>query len=517
MYKVVKRNDGKYAVIKEGQTRAYRVFDNLKDANELKNKLNGTKNSADTNKVKSSNETDKKEISKNEDMKVEKKNNKESSSNNIKKTKKRKSKKKNKALITILVIVFILFVGFMALWYFNPNGIMNSLGEFPLSFSKKDDNDDKNNQNEGIIYDDFQIHFLELGNYNAGDSIYIKAGDNDILIDAGSKSGSSQTIKNYLNQYVTDGKLEYVIATHAHEDHISAFVGNSVSNKGDNILNNYDGILCSYKIDNIITYNYKNTASSISTKFEEIVNTLEANGTKRYRGSDFFDNNYNALPNANIKLTDSISFDILYNQYYFEKSSDENNHSVCTMFNYNDHHFMFTGDLEKDGEEKLASYYDGTSSKKTLPEVDLFKAGHHGSKTSSNDSLLSLIKPKMCVVCCCAGSTEYTANNNNIFPTQDFIDRIKKYTDAVYVTSMYDNTMEGDMSKRYRSMNGNIIVSSDGTSIGLAASNNLTKLKDTDWFNEEVYLDEKGNIAQAAKKEYYTDTSNLTKKKRRTW
>ena len=32
------------------------------------------------------------------------------------------------------------------------------------------------NKNEGVVYDDFQIHFMTLGNDKAGDSIYIKAG-----------------------------------------------------------------------------------------------------------------------------------------------------------------------------------------------------------------------------------------------------------------------------------------------------------------------------------------------------
>ena len=67
--------------------------------------------------------------------------------------------------------------------------------------------------------------FLELGNYYAGDSVYIKAGEVDILIDAGSRASSSTTIHNYIKEYCTDRKLEYVIATHAHQDHIAGFVG----------------------------------------------------------------------------------------------------------------------------------------------------------------------------------------------------------------------------------------------------------------------------------------------------
>lgn len=69
------------------------------------------------------------------------------------------------------------------------------------------------------------IHFLELGNKYTGDSVYIKAGDTDVLIDAGSRKSSSGAISSYINEYVEDNKLEFVIATHAHQDHIAGFIG----------------------------------------------------------------------------------------------------------------------------------------------------------------------------------------------------------------------------------------------------------------------------------------------------
>ena len=78
------------------------------------------------------------------------------------------------------------------------------------------------------------------------------------------------------------------------------------------------------------------------------------------------------------EVSDGVEMEILYNYYYENESKDENNYSVCLMFNQGDKHFLFTGDLEEDGEEQLVVYNQ-------LPKVELFKAGHHGSKTSSND------------------------------------------------------------------------------------------------------------------------------------
>ena len=341
---------------------------------------------------------------------------------------------------------------------------------------------------ENIKYDNLQIHFLELGNKYSGDSIYIKAGENDILIDAGSRKGSAFTIKDYIKHYMTDKKVEYVIATHAHQDHIAGMVG--VKSKGV-----YDGILYSYDVDNLIDFATTKTKSESYSEYLTAVEYCENKGTVHHTADYFFENDkLTPKPEAHIVLGEDISMDILWNKYYFEYSGDENDSSVCVMLNYKEHHFMFTGDLEKEGETQLANYYDGSTEAKTLPTVDLFKGGDHGSYTASNDFLLSKIKPKISVCCCCAGTTEseFATPNIHTFPSQEYIDRISKYTDRVYITTLYID--DPNAIDPFNSFNGNICVSSDGENIGLYASNNLTKLKDSDWIKQEVYVDSKGNL-----------------------
>ena len=77
--------------------------------------------------------------------------------------------------------------------------------------------------------DELSLHFLELGVKQTGDSTYIKAGDVDILIGAGAVGASSKTICDYVDKYCKDGKLEYVITTHAHADHYSGMFGKKMS------------------------------------------------------------------------------------------------------------------------------------------------------------------------------------------------------------------------------------------------------------------------------------------------
>ena len=132
---------------------------------------------------------------------------------------------------------------------------------------------------------------------------------------------------------------------------------------------------------------------------------------------------------------------------------------------------MFTGDLEKAGEASLVELNN-------LPRCALFKGGHHGSYTANTDTLLSVIKPKTVCICCCAGSDEYTDNPANMFPAQAAVDRIAKYTDKVYVTTVVSDTEPG-----YKSLNGNInFHCENGKEYTVTGSNNSVILKDTEWF-----------------------------------
>lgn len=306
---------------------------------------------------------------------------------------------------------------------------------------------------------DLSFHFMELGNKYAGDSIYIKAGDTDILIDAGSRASSTETTSAYIDQYCTDGVLEYVIATHADQDHIAGFAGSSSS---PSIFERYE---CEVIIDFPLTDKDSQTYANYVAKRDAEVEA----GAVHYTALECY-NNENGAQRV-YSLSDGVEMEILYNYFYENRSADENNYSVCLLFNQGDKHFLFTGDLEEAGEEYLVQYND-------LPEVELFKAGHHGSKTSSNDCLLSVIKPKIVCVCCCAGTDEYTDTPANQFPTQDMIDRVAKYTDRVYVTSLGDESAENG----FVSMNGNIVVTSNRSGVSVRCSNNDTPLKDTDWF-----------------------------------
>lgn len=386
---------------------------------------------------------------------------------------------------------------------------INLYGRFVDNTPQTPNPDNPNHNHTGIvddiIYDDFQIHFLEVGNEYTGDSTYIKAGDTDILIDAGSRKNSAVAIKEYVDKYCKDKKLEYVIGTHGDQDHIAGFVG-SVSGS------TRTGILYQYEVGTIITASLSNKTSQIFEDYLTAIDYAQNKGANVLDAGSCY-NNENGGQRV-YQLAPDITLEIIYNYYYFNESEDENNYSVCVMLNYKDNHFMLTGDLELEGEEEMAKYYDGSTSEKTLPKVKLFKAGHHGSKTSSNECLLKMIQPEIVCICCCAGSTEYTPNYNNIFPTQDMITRVAKYTDRIYVTTVFN-----EKTLKFESLNGNIIISSNAEAVGVSATNNIIKLKDTAWFNETIYVDKDGNICSGkGKEDFFISTSpGVTAVKRRVW
>ena len=356
------------------------------------------------------------------------------------------------------------------------------------------------------------VHFLELGNKYTGDCTYIKVGENiDILIDCGSKSNSVATVSDYLNQYVTDNVLEYVIITHAHQDHYAGF---ATTTKVDSIFDLFEcETIITFsttnqktptayidnnkstddiKVSNLGISSYGETTTSSSTLYANFnrelmaeLNTTLTKGSKAGQKPTHLTARevLETYEDGKIVLdeTNDINLQILDNHYYSNKGH-ENNYSVCTLLNQGDKYFIFTGDLEVDGEEYLVEPTRNPVLHQQDFRVEVYKAGHHGSKTSSSMALLNVINPKIVCVCCCAGSSEYTNNTLNQFPTVEFINNVSQFTTKVYITTLcvnYDNN-------EFMSFNGNIVVMAkrDDQEMSVYCSNNTTTLKDTDWFKQ---------------------------------
>lgn len=427
-----------------------------------------------------------------------------------------------------LVLVLALVLGGVYL-YLRSSGKLPSSGGDSSSFHSEEAGSDS--VPESLSYaegecDPISFHFIERGEPYSGDAVYIKAGENDILIDAGAKKGSAIAIENYLDDatrggdYVQDGTLEYVFSTHGHQDHIAGMMGTSdpKSPGGRN------GILHHYKVENLFDFSYFDSSDGKSVianfdpsnskgnpSFVDYKSTFTKSGkevshsTQLYQ--DYVASREYALSQGTvwktaydvvsefgekaytIELGKNLSATLLYSYFYDHTSaevsglessykrssfSDQNDYSLSLLFTQGNRHFLFTGDSEEYAEHSLVKYNQ-------IPAVDLFKAGHHGSYTASGDELLSKAKPACCVVTCCAGNQEYASKKENSFPAQAFLDRIAAYTDRVYVTTLGD----WEDKSKHSPFNGTVVASySPLSEETLSFSASPAKLKDSEWMKQ---------------------------------
>lgn len=376
----------------------------------------------------------------------------------------KRTKKINKGLVAFLCVIALIFGA--AFGYAAKTFVFTTTYEIPATVKKPAFSSGTGYAAEQIKEYDLSVHFIELGNKYTGDCTFIKVGKTEILIDAGSRQSSVNAICDYVTPYIEDG-LDYVIVTHAHQDHYAGFATSE----------NVESVFDKLKPKTVITFantNQKESSALYKNFKRELKETIDKNGTKVYTAMECYAEENGAQ--RTYSLGDNTELEILYQKYYEQAAKTENDYSVCAMINQTTsdgvYRYLFTGDLEKDGEESLAE-------SNNLGTVKLYKAGHHGSKTSSSEKLLAAIKPEVVCVCACAGSSEYTSKNENQFPTQAFIDRVAVYTDKVYVTSLCVDYEKGE----FTSMNGNIVYSAkkDGkTKMYFSASD--TPLYLTDWF-----------------------------------
>lgn len=103
-----------------------------------------------------------------------------------------------------------------------------------------------------------------------------------------------------------------------------------------------------------------------------------------------------------------------------EDLTDENDSSQIYLIKYKNIYILMTGDASIKSEENLLNKYN-------LPNITILKVGHHGSKTSTSETLLKTLKPKVALI---------SSGRNNKFnhPHKITIDNLKKYNVKTYNT-----------------------------------------------------------------------------------
>jgi competence protein ComEC len=203
-------------------------------------------------------------------------------------------------------------------------------------------------------YGNFSIHSIDVGQ---GDSELIKCGSNAMLVDAGTVDHTTKVV-NYLNsQHIK--RLDYVIATHPHEDHIGGL---------DTVIKDYDigEILMPKK--STTTNAYENLINAIS---EKKLKPIAPEVGKKYN-----------LGEAEFTILAPSSS---------TNSDDLNAYSIVIRIVYRGKSFLLEGDATSDSEQKMLE--SGLELKS-----DVLKVAHHGSSTSSIKAFIEKVSPKYAVI-----------------------------------------------------------------------------------------------------------------------
>lgn len=230
------------------------------------------------------------------------------------------------------------------------------------------------------------VNYINVGQ---GDSILIKVGDCDILIDAGTANYGS-TVSNYLKGQGVDD-IELMINTHPDSDHCGGLTQ----------------VLKDYVVEEV--WISKDT-SKTTAAYKNFTSAIKSEGLTAKQ------------PNKGTVYTyEYLTLTVLYS----ELGSDSNNSSIVVMLEYGSFRFLFTGDVGSDVENQLVS--SGADL-----DCDVLKVGHHGSKYSSTTSFLNAATPEYSVICVGAG-------NSYGHPTNDTLNRLASVGATVYRTDKNGN------------------------------------------------------------------------------
>ena len=247
------------------------------------------------------------------------------------------------------------------------------------------------------------VYYIDVGQ---SDAALIVCDGKAMLIDGGN-AGDSSLIYSFLEKRGI-AHLDYIVATHAHEDHIGGLAG---------------------------ALNYATVGTALcpvteydSKAFGNFVKYLGAQGvpiTVPEHGDTF------KIGSADVMVVGPIN-----------QSSAANNTSIVLKVTYGETSFLFTGDAERALEQDiLEAGYDISAT--------VLKVGHHGSDTSTTYPFLREIMPEYAVISCGKG-------NQYGHPNEDLLSRLRDADVAVYRTDMQ----------------GTIVCHSDGETVSFSVERN---------------------------------------------
>ena len=268
----------------------------------------------------------------------------------------------------------------------------------------------KENVAENIQIDEEKLNILFLDVGQADCQLIICDGKT-MLIDSGN-SKDGELIVNAIRALDIE-KIDYLIGTHIHEDHIGSM---------HQIVNAFDigRIYLPYNTTTTSTY-YKKLLTAIANKNLSIQEIAI--------GDTFF------VGTANCEV---LSIDN-------EEPENQNLASIVLQMKYGEMKYLFMGDAEKENEVA-----------RTWEDIDVLKVGHHGSNTSSTEEFVKQVLPEIAIISVGEG-------NSYGLPKEKVLKRFEEIQSKIYRTDI-DGTIQL-MSDGIQNTITKIDISFDGNSL----------------------------------------------------
>lgn len=290
---------------------------------------------------------------------------------------------KKKTVKRILILLFIA-IAYVYSTYQNTDKTVN-------------DNTIKQRKTESTLKEssnNLDVYFLDVGQ---ADSILLSNNGHYMLIDAGNNEDGPKLVNYFKSLGIT--KFDYVIATHAHEDHIGGM---------DDIIKNFD--IGTFYMPDLIT----------TTKtFEDVLDVLSEKQI--------------AFETPTIDQEFSFSDTKITTLYVNNEAKNLNDSSIVLRLKHGTNTFLFTGDASTKVEKQLLN--------KNIAS-DVLKVGHHGSRYSTSKEFLNKVNPQYAII-------SVGINNTYKHPHDE---TLKKLNDKKII--IYRTDQEGTIVAE---SNGNII------------------------------------------------------------
>lgn len=232
---------------------------------------------------------------------------------------------------------------------------------------------------------ELKVHFIDVGQ---GDAILVQCDGENLLIDAGPVE-AGDNVNQYLSDVMGLNKIHYVIATHAHDDHLAG------------MPSALDGLT--------VGHVYSSTAISSSYWFRTVLSVLKQDGLEISYPA--FQDSFQ-LGGATVRFVNPMS-----------AAENPNDLSLVVLIEYESNTVLLTADIEAEAETSMLACGVQLS-------ADILKVPHHGGNTSCTEAFIRAVSPRIAIISVGTG-------NPHGHPHMEPLRTLEKYHATIYRTDLF--------------------------------------------------------------------------------